>query len=58
MRLLDCILAQGLLAVTLEIALSRPPPVAVAVFPHQTTAVPGLFAMGPLIGDNFVRGVT
>ena len=24
-------------------------------FSHQSTAVPGLFAMGPLMGDNFVR---
>jgi len=37
------------------LAISRTNPVEVDVFTHQTTAVPGLFAMGPLIGDNFVR---
>ena len=40
------------------LAISRTNPVEVDVFTHQTTAVPGLFAMGPLIGDNFVRWVT
>jgi len=35
--------------------ISRSNPVDVDVFSHQCTAVPGLFAMGPLIGDNFVR---
>ena len=35
--------------------ISRNNPVKVDVFTHQTSAVPGLFAMGPLIGDNFVR---
>jgi len=37
----------------LEICRSNP--VDVDVFSHQCTAMPGLFAMGPLIGDNFVR---
>lgn len=35
--------------------ISRTNPVDVDVFSHQCTAVPGLYAMGPLIGDNFVR---
>ena len=35
--------------------ISRTNPVEVDVFTHQTTALPGLFALGPLIGDNFVR---
>ena len=39
------------------LAISRTNPVEVDVFTHQTTAVPGLFAMGPLTGDNFVRWV-
>jgi len=30
-------------------------PIDVDVFTHQSVNVPGLFAMGPLVGDNFVR---
>ena len=34
--------------------ISRSNPVDVDVFSHQCTAMPGMFAMGPLIVDNFV----
>lgn len=30
-------------------------PIDVDVYTHQSTNVSGLFAMGPLVGDNFVR---
>lgn len=30
-------------------------PIDIDVFTHQSVNVPGLFAMGPLVGDNFVR---
>ena len=43
------------LGLTPGVEISKDNPVDVDVFTHQCTAVPGLFAMGPLIGDNFVR---
>ena len=43
------------LGLTPGLEISKDNPVDVDVFTHQCTAVPGLFAMGPLIGDNFVR---
>ena len=30
-------------------------PVDIDVFTHQCINIPGLFALGPLVGDNFVR---
>ena len=30
-------------------------PVDIDVFTHQSVNVPGVFALGPLVGDNFVR---
>jgi len=43
------------LGLTPGLEISKDNPVDVDVFTHQCTTVPGLFAMGPLIGDNFVR---
>ena len=43
------------LGITPGLEISRNNPIEVDVFTHQTSALPGLFAMGPLIGDNFVR---
>ena len=43
------------LGLTPGLEISKNNPVDIDVFTHQCTAVPGLFAMGPLIGDNFVR---
>ena len=46
------------LGLTPGVEISRSNPVDIDVFSHQCTALPGLFAMGPLIGDNFVRLVS
>ena len=35
--------------------IGRNNPIDIDVFSHQSTNIPGLFAMGPLTGDNFVR---
>ena len=36
-------------------AIDRNNPIDIEVFSHQSVRVPGLFALGPLTGDNFVR---
>lgn len=36
-------------------AIDRNNPIDIEVFSHQSVNVPGLFALGPLAGDNFVR---
>ena len=38
-------------------AIDRENPIDIDVFTHESTNVPGLYAMGPLTGDNFVRYV-
>lgn len=35
--------------------IGRNNPIDIDVFSHQSSNIPGLFAMGPLTGDNFVR---
>ncbi len=35
--------------------IERENPIDIDVYTHQSLNVPGLFAMGPLTGDNFVR---
>ena len=36
-------------------AIDRNNPIDISAFTHQSNNVPGLFALGPLTGDNFVR---
>lgn len=36
-------------------AIDRENPIDIDVYTHESTNVPGLYAMGPLTGDNFVR---
>ena len=36
-------------------AIDRNNPIDISPFTHQSNNVPGLFALGPLTGDNFVR---
>ena len=35
--------------------IGRNNPIDIDVYSHQSSNIPGLFAMGPLTGDNFVR---
>ena len=35
--------------------IGRENPIDINVYTHESTNVPGLYAMGPLTGDNFVR---
>jgi len=35
--------------------IDRNNPIDIDAFTHQSTSIPGLYAMGPLTGDNFVR---
>jgi len=37
------------------LAIDRENPIDIDVYTHESTNVPGLYAMGPLTGDNFVR---
>lgn len=38
-----------------DLPLDKNNPIDIDVYTHQSVNVPGLFAMGPLVGDNFVR---
>ena len=38
-----------------DMPIDRNNPIDISVFTHQSNNVPGLFALGPLTGDNFVR---
>ena len=51
---LDQGLGQGLGRVPDE-PVNKSNPVDIDVFTHQAVNVPGVFALGPLVGDNFVR---